>query len=37
VRTLVEYLDQEVIKHKLTEGEYSEFLEELIDYLEENI
>jgi hypothetical protein len=36
-RKLIEYLDQEVIKQKLTESEYSEFLEELVDYLEEII
>jgi predicted site-specific integrase-resolvase len=34
---LIEYLDQEVIRHKLPEGEYSEFLEDLVEYLEENL
>ncbi len=37
MRTLIEYLDQEVIRYKLTEEEYSEFLGDLIDYLEENL
>jgi len=37
IRTLIEYLDQEVISHKLTEGEYSDFLEDLVGYLEENL
>ena len=37
MRTLIEYIDQEVIKHKLSEGEYNEFLEDLVEYLEENL
>ncbi len=37
MRKLIEYLDQEVIRHKLTEGEYSEFLENLVEFLEENL
>lgn len=36
-RSLIEYLDQEVIKQKMTEGEYSDFLEDLVGYLEENL
>lgn len=37
MRTLIEYLDQEVLKHKLNEGEYADFLEDLVGYLEENL
>lgn len=37
VRTLIEYIDQEVIRYKLTEGEYAEFLEDMVEYLEENL
>lgn len=37
VRALLEYIDQEVIREKLTEAEYAEFLEDLTEYIEENL
>lgn len=37
VKTLIEYIDLELLQHKLTEEEYRDVLEDLIEYLEENL
>ncbi len=37
VRTLLEYVDQEILIQKLTETEYSEFLDDLSAFLEETL
>ena len=37
LRILIEYIDQEGLRHKLTDNEYSDFLEDLVEYLEENL
>jgi len=37
MRKLIEYIDQEVLKNKLSEGEYSDVLADIVEYLEENL
>ena len=37
VQTLIEYVDQEILIQKLTETEYSEFLDDLSAFLEETL
>jgi hypothetical protein len=37
VKTLIEYIDLELLRHKLTEEEYRDALDDLIEYLEENL
>lgn len=37
LKTVLEYVDTEVLKQKLSDREYSDFLEDLVDYLEENL
>ena len=37
IRQLLEYIDQEVIRQKLSDLEYSELISDLVCYLEETL